>query len=431
LTPCATRNQQRATLLILTGTLIAYAALAFGYATLTPIWQNPDEPAHYNYVAYVAETAGLPELRAGDWDLALLERLKNGQLVPGESVSSIRYEAWQPPLFYVLAAPIYRLTPTSDVNAVVLVLRAFNALIGAATLVVAFLVARDVLPWHLSVAVPLTIAGVPMFTSISTAVSADPLANLLSAVVLLVLMRRVRLGLDSTPGGRWAIGTGVLVGLGLLTKLALAIFVPLVLGVVVARSSRPVRQCALVLAAAALVVLPWLVHQVTTYGWSDPLATSRHAAVVLDQPRFPGLSLDYLGRFLTTSFHSFWAQFGWMGVVAPDRLYLAYGLLVLTAVSGLVLQRRLFREPAWLLVLATVGAALLAFIGYNLAFEQFQGRYLFTALVPIALLLVVGWAAWLPRRATAWGVTLVGILLLGLNAYALLRVLVPGFAPPG
>ena len=25
-----------------------------GYATLTPIWQNPDEPAHYNYVAFVA-----------------------------------------------------------------------------------------------------------------------------------------------------------------------------------------------------------------------------------------------------------------------------------------------------------------------------------------------------------------------------------------
>ena len=60
--------------------LVAYGVLAAGYATLTPIWQNPDEPAHYNYIAFVADTGGLPELKPGDWDSALLERLKNGTL---------------------------------------------------------------------------------------------------------------------------------------------------------------------------------------------------------------------------------------------------------------------------------------------------------------------------------------------------------------
>ncbi len=42
--------------------------------------------------------------------------------------------------------------------------------------------------------------------------------------------------------------------------------------------------------------------------------------------------------------------------------------------------------------------------------------------------LVGGWAAWLPRGAQAWGVLLVGLVLVALNAFALLRVLVPGFA---
>ncbi len=97
--------------------LIAYAVLAYGYITLTPIWQNPDEPAHANYVAYVAQTGGLPELRRGDWDLALLERLKNGTLESGDSVASIRYENWQPPLSYLLAAPVFR-TGSSEVAAV-------------------------------------------------------------------------------------------------------------------------------------------------------------------------------------------------------------------------------------------------------------------------------------------------------------------------
>ena len=87
---------------------MAYVALALGYAIRTPIWQNPDEPAHFNYVVHVAETATLPELQPGDWDSQLLERLKSGRLEPADSVAAIRYESWQPPLAYLLAAPVLR-----------------------------------------------------------------------------------------------------------------------------------------------------------------------------------------------------------------------------------------------------------------------------------------------------------------------------------
>jgi hypothetical protein len=170
---------------------------------------------------------------------------------------------------------------------------------------------------------------------------------------------------------------------------------------------------------------------VTTYGWTDPLATSRHAAVVLDQRRFPGLSPAYAVDLATTTFHSFWAQFGWMGLVAPDRVYWTWGLLTLVAAAGLIVERRLFRQPTWQLILATLGVAFVAYLGYNLAFEQFQGRYLFTALPAAALLLVAGWSAWLPRRVQQPGSLLLGLALVALNGYALLRVLVPGFAPVG
>jgi 4-amino-4-deoxy-L-arabinose transferase-like glycosyltransferase len=277
--------------------------------------------------------------------------------------------------------------------------------------------------------------GVPMFTSVSAAISADPLANLLSAVVLLVLLRRLReRRISSRPppdAPRWAVATGVLLGLGLLTKLGVGIFLPIALGVAIARSRRGARDAALIVATLGIVVLPWLVHQVTTYGWLDPLAIGRHAAVVVDQRRFAGLSPDWLARFLTVSFHSFWAQFGWMGIVAPDRLYWIWGGLAAVGGLGLLRRRHWLGQPAWLLLVATVCAAGIAFVGYNLSFEQFQGRYLFTALVPIAMLLAAGWSGYIPRRWSAWGVALVGALLVGLNAYALVRVLVPGFAPTG
>ena len=413
---------------VMAATLIAYAALSFGYVTRTPIWQNPDEPAHYNYVAFVAETGGLPELRAGDWDSALLDRLKNGTLQPGDSVASIRYEGWQPPLSYLAAVPVYRLGPTSDASSVVFRLRAFNAMLGGVCLLLAYLIAREVLPAQQAMFVPAVMVGVPMFTAVSAAISADPLANVLAAAAVLPLVRRLR---RSGRGISWPLATGALIGLGILAKLALAMFVPVGVVVILARSSRPVRDSVAFVGMIGLVVAPWLVHQVTTYGWADPFALSRHAAVVQDQARFPGLSAEYAGEFLTTTFHSFWAQFGWMAVVAPARLYFVWAVLTLGAVVGLVRDYRRLGEPSVRLLVGVLLTAIVAYIGYNLTFKQFQGRYLFTAIAPIAVLLVVGWAAWLPARLAPWGLAFIAALLVALNGYALVRVLSPGFAPTG
>ena len=412
--------------------VLLYALLALGYAVRTPVWQNPDEPAHYNYVVQVAETGTLPTLQPGDWDARLLDRLKNGQLAPGDSIATIRYEGWQPPLFYVLAAPVVWLDRAAAVERQLLDLRLLDALFGGLTLVVGYLAARQVLPLSLALAVPLVMAGVPMFTAVAAGLSAEPLANLMAAVLVLVLLRSLR---RRQLGWRWALGVGVLLGLGLLTKLALGLFVPLCVALVVVRGERRVREAVVLLGSLGLVLVPWLVHQVTSYGWTDPLATQRHAAVVADQPRFPGLSPDYVRDFGTISFHSFWAQFGWMAIPAPERLYWMWGGLVLLALGGLLIRlvRRRW-QPVWLMLVATVALAGLAYVAYNLMFLQLQGRYLFPALVPLAILLVVGWSAWFPRRlrrVRAPAALGLALALVALNGYALLRVLTPGFAPSG
>jgi len=266
---------------------------------------------------------------------------------------------------------------------------------------------------------------VPMFTAVSASISADPLANLLSALLLLVLARRLP---SPIADDRWPLIAGALLGLGLLAKLALAIFVPLALLVAIARSRTAIRHAALLISTLTLVLLPWLVHQVTTYGWADPLATVRHAAVVADQPRFASLSPEYAWSFLTITFHSFWAQFGWMAIPAPDILYWIWGLLALSGAFGLARRRKWVATPPAVLLLATCAAACAALIAYNFSFTQFQGRYLFSALVPFATLLVAGWSDWLPSRAQALGVSAIGASLIAVNAYTFWRVLIPGFA---
>src|SRR5207244_12331805 len=135
-----------------------------------------------------ARTGGLPELKAGDWHSALLERLKNGRLQPGDSVAAIRYEAWQPPLFYLLAAPLARIGPLDDAAVLVPRLRGFDIVLGALTLGVAYRTGREVLGKRLAAGGPLAMVGIPMLPAVSAGVRVAPVVNLVSAEVMLVLL---------------------------------------------------------------------------------------------------------------------------------------------------------------------------------------------------------------------------------------------------
>src|SRR5207237_9555688 len=57
------------------------------------------------------------------------------------------------------------------------------------------------------------------------------------------------------------------------------------------------------------------------YGLPHPFGLRRHAVVVAGQPLTEHLSLDLVRRMGLTLFHSFWGQFGWMGIPYADRTY--------------------------------------------------------------------------------------------------------------
>ncbi len=62
--------------------LTVYLLAGVLFATLTPHWQAPDEPAHYNYVRYLAAQSGFPELTSRCYDQAYLEQLKSRYFPP-------------------------------------------------------------------------------------------------------------------------------------------------------------------------------------------------------------------------------------------------------------------------------------------------------------------------------------------------------------
>src|SRR5712692_2089927 len=106
--------------------LAAYISLGTLYAVHTPAWQVPDEPAHYNYIRAIVEQHALPVLQVGDYDQAYLDKLKAEHFPPALPVTAVRYEGWQPPLYYLLAAPIFAATGGSLVA-----VRLFTLLLGS------------------------------------------------------------------------------------------------------------------------------------------------------------------------------------------------------------------------------------------------------------------------------------------------------------
>lgn len=421
--------------------LLAYLALAAAFAALTPAWQNPDEPAHYNYAAQVASAGCCPVIEPGDWSSAYLDELKAARFAPERlaRLASIQYEDHQPPLYYLLAAPVYQLSGGS-----LLALRLFSALLGAGVVLCAYLVARAMLPQRPAVALGTAalVAFTPQHLAMLAAANNDALAELLIGGSLLLMVLYVK-------GARvpaWALG--VAAGLLFITKASGYPAAALLLLAVLLRHRRAALPhiAAFLIPALALGALWWL-RNLGVYGFPDFLGLAAHDRVVVGQPRTAeALAAVGLGQHLysglQTTFNSFWGQFGWMALPLQGWMYLFFQALTAAGLAGLAagwwaLPRSAppsGQRQAWLLLALTLALALLAYGYYNTEFIQFQGRYLYPALIPFALLLALGLdnlGRWLlPRFAPArWLAPALLALLAPLNAYLLVFVIRPLLAP--
>jgi 4-amino-4-deoxy-L-arabinose transferase-like glycosyltransferase len=169
---------------ILAVIIFGYVALGTFYATLTPPWQAPDEPAHYNYVRYLVEEGHLPVLQMGDYDDTYLKEIVSRNFDSSLSIASIRYEFHQPPLYYLLLMPVYM-----AFGGALVPLRLFSVLLGAGVLVIAYLVGKTVFPscaWP-ALGTAAFIAFIPQHIAVTAAVENDVLAELILGITLLGL----------------------------------------------------------------------------------------------------------------------------------------------------------------------------------------------------------------------------------------------------
>ena len=427
---------------------LAFAVILLGYfvagtlfATLTPAWQAPDEPAHFNYIRQVAEDGCCPIVAAGDWDSEYLSQLTSAKFAPDllDELHTIQYEDHHPPLYYILASIIYKLS-AGDLTA----LRLFSVALGAVSVCLSFAICMRLAPDspQIALAVMALIAFLPQRLAMMSAVNNDALAEALVAFSLWLLLRYIE-G-DRVP--LWQLGLAA--GLALLCKITIYFTLPLLaLGITLKLKDDncPLRDILRPVAAFALIAVVmgsiWWLRNLSVYGFPDFLALAAHDAVVADQPRTADYIASqgfaaYLSGLFSVTFKSFWGQFGWMALpldgIFSGLLYPAFALLTLAGVGGTVARVKFTKlRPILIVLLAQLIIVAVAYIYYNLEFLQWQGRYLIPALIPIALTLCAGLDHWreklLPRHR--WLVPLGIFSLLPLDFYLLFRVIAPGLTP--
>lgn len=403
--------------------LLAYLAIATLYAQLTPMWQAPDEPAHYNYIRQLAG-GDFPVMEPADYDQAYQSEVIGSGFAPGYSVEPFTYEDYQPPLYYLVQTPIFWLSG-GDLG----VLRQVGVMLGGVTLILAYLAflfiekiilstttgspGLDLPAGGCALIATIFFAFLPQHIAMQASVNNDSLGELLVASMILWLLSAIYRDREKmTPERWWHSPTflGLLLGLAFLTKVTAYLMAP-VIGLYLlwrwwGKWPMLLRQAAAIAGPALLLGGIWWGRNLALYGWPDALGTLAHDAAVLGQPttaewvaRF-GLG-ETIRRFFQTTFRSFWGQFGWMGVVMNPQIYRLLAVFTAVTLGGAILFFFRYRQawralrPLLIIMVTLTGLNVLLLVVYNFTFVQHQGRYLFASLIPLSVIVPAGLLGWL------------------------------------
>ncbi len=432
--------------------LAVYLALAALQSLATRLQWGPDEPAHIVYLRSLAMDGRLPALGHTDAD---------NVYAPGASRS---HQAQHPPLYYLLAAPIWRAFASRPDDAVAYVDRAtgsperfsvpgavrpvrfLSVLLGAVTLIFAWATARTVFPDRpaLCLAAVAFAAFTPMFTYVNSVINNDALLGVAFAATAWLWARIIRFG----ASWRDVIILGLVLGLGLNVKqtaLGLVAISAIVLALAPSAPSLR-RRMAWIAAAVGLAVALggwWFVRnlalhgQLFVYPFFEPLlqlGEPQRFAILHAMPArvflFALVPVDAVGPYAN--------------IAALLRLF---EFLALAGALGLVVafaRRRTIAMPRhealslafWL----AIGVVVLAGLVWNALTVDWRmgtsgGRLLVCVLPLAAIASARGFSALLgERRLAGLGLLLISFLLLALNLHTIWATAAAyhtlGLAPP-
>lgn len=437
--------------LVNTTLFVAFGGLAILYSLVIPAWEATDEPLHFAYAAFIRTQRQLP------------------------TDASTVTAAHHPPLYYGILAAIltgfkeadlaYQPPPNPDYGwgdlnrggplafqhhwereafpydaptRALHLARLLSAGLGVLAVYGALRLGQEFYgPASLTAtAVGATFAFVPSFLVSAATVHPDVLV---SALGTLALWRLVALARRPTIPNAAVAGT--LIGLMALSKASGLVFMAVAPLALLREVRNPLRFALLMVVCggtAGLLAGPWLIRNQLVHGdflgWGALLATPAATPTTT----IPWLAIVQELAVEWTPQSLFWhtliLAFGHGDLYGPDVVYSIAYITLLSAAALLLLRRptgwmRFIRSPEILVLLS-------AFAGMALATAQFganfstgaHGRYLFPALLTLALVLVAGFER-LPGRLSAAAVP--PLALLSLSAAAPFVWIAPAYGVAG
>jgi len=432
-----------------------FVILGVAYSVTVPLWETPDEVAHFAYIAHLVKTHSLPVQQMGVLDAAHQPPLYYAVAALVSSVADF-YDpsgAFQSNPAFIWAgrggvahnAAIHCTAETFPYRGVALaahLARCVSVATGATTVVFTYFIARRVFPEPrmLALLAAALTAFNPQFLFINSSVSLDGMTAMTCTLALWQLIRTLEKPLRWQG---WAL-TGVWCGLAVLSKssalvVGLTAFGLLLLSAMRYRSWSLLWRGAPALGTTFLLVSGWwFARNWVLYG--DPLGWQTFLANWAVVRRYGRVRWSDVYKFFTTQFQSYWARFGWMTISVPKWVYLL--LLALCGCSllgwGIHLWRRRRLSLRGTRSLGLVALVLLPLLQEAFQFRSiftfdeswYQGRYLFPAIAALSTLLATGLWNLIAGRM-AWTAPLVaGAGLLLLATVAPIWVIQPQYVTP-
>lgn len=481
--------------------LFAIAAINFAcWALITPPFQAPDEVDHFAYTQSLLERGEAPSRNPGSplprWSSSESLAMEDMSFFTDHQVGDTRAPwtarqqtfyrsqvaalhpsaangggnetaATHGAIYYAALAPAYALASGSPLSQLTL-MRLTSALIGALTVLFAFLLARELAPGRpwLAVLAALLVAYQPMYGFISGAVNNDVGVNAGAAALELLLIVMLRRGISVRLG---LLAGGLLVALPIVKGTGYALY-PVAGVALLATLYRHHRRAdapgwAALLGGAVAVrglgaALAHVFHPAATAAAAGVAAPAEAGSVGASTSEALAHPLGYLGylwqvllprlpfmanHFTTTNFPGFvifvergWGAFGWYDVLFPHHFYyVIFAAMVAVPLLGLVAIWREWRfvrshlleaGVLALMPLAVVAGVEAAF--YTTGSRPFVaefGRYAFPAIAPLAVLVVASLHAF-PRRLVLYAGVALAVAMIALSTASQLLVLTGFYA---
>ncbi len=443
--------------------LVAFVVLSVLYSLTVPLFEGPDEIWHYAFANHLASGGGLPVFDANQ----PATFLRNGAHPPlyyaliAALIAPIERSDFPAEYRFNLASP--KITPGAAGTSPNLLIhtaredfpfrntalaghlaRLVSIALSTLTVVGVFCVSQRLLrDDRMALLATALVAFIPQFVYGAALVNNDALASASATWLLYALLR-----LMDDGRWRWALLSGMLLGVTLLSKIGMIAVLPipaLALGLMyfISRRHRGTENISnstprlrvsvvrlllsglLIYGMAVLIAGWWYWRNFTLYG--DPLMW-REWQVLTGTGRVPPTPIDFL-RDMLGFFGLFWADFS----LRVDRvLWPIFGVIVIAATVGLI-RRAIKRQwpaldgPGLLVALVWLCLLVATAARYSFNIYDIHGRLLYPALAAIGVLLALGLSGW-PKPKWVIGSALA--IMVSIAVLAPFVIIQPAYARP-